>query len=234
MYRQIGLALVGIALASTAQAYTIEMSGATGGNPSSNVYQVTGLVAGDMFSVNWLLPANAQGNLLPVALSATGKFTVNQINDNSIMLGVSLKNTTNPGAYTGRLDMTALGLTTGNNTVTSAGISDGSTFVRASTDNFPAFSTTDACFFVGQNCAGAGNQGLGAGGTDAFTVAIMGDFKEGESITLDTFATKWQTGNGSYELAGSPVPVPGAVWLLGSGLLGLVGFGRRKLTAQAS
>jgi hypothetical protein len=27
----------------------------------------------------------------------------------------------------------------------------------------------------------------------------------------------------------NPVPIPGAVWLLGSGLLGLVGIGRKRL-----
>ncbi len=239
MYKQIGLAMVSLALASTAQAYSIGFSGNSGGNPAtSNVYQVTDLAVGDMFSVNWLLPANTQNsdnNSLPVALRATGKFTVREINNGSIKLGISLKNTTVRGSYGERLSLTALGLTTGNNTVDSARISGGTTFDGAATDNFPAFST-DACFFTGPNCAGGGNPGesLNPGGTDAFMVALMGDFKAGASITLDTFATKWQTGNGSYELAGSPVPLPGAVWLLGSGLLGVVGFGRRKLNAQAS
>ena len=40
------------------------------------------------------------------------------------------------------------------------------------------------------------------------------------------------TGPGNYEVAGvmllTPVPIPGAFWLFGSGLLGLVGIGRRR------
>jgi hypothetical protein len=36
-------------------------------------------------------------------------------------------------------------------------------------------------------------------------------------------------GADNIEVTGNPVPVPAAVWLLGSGLIGLVGLGRRKL-----
>jgi len=34
-------------------------------------------------------------------------------------------------------------------------------------------------------------------------------------------------GNTSLVIVMDPVPLPGAVWLLGSGLLGLAGIGRR-------
>lgn len=37
-----------------------------------------------------------------------------------------------------------------------------------------------------------------------------------------------ETGNAPYITSVNPVPVPGAVWLLGSGLAGLAGLGRRK------
>lgn len=42
--------------------------------------------------------------------------------------------------------------------------------------------------------------------------------------------SKWNTGVDGYKmtLTTSPVPVPGAVWLFGSALAGLVGYGRRK------
>lgn len=42
--------------------------------------------------------------------------------------------------------------------------------------------------------------------------------------------SKWNTGVDNYKLTmtTSPVPVPGAVWLFGSAIAGLVGFGRRK------
>ena len=38
------------------------------------------------------------------------------------------------------------------------------------------------------------------------------------------------TGFSAFDLSPSPVPVPAAVWLFGSALLGLVGLGRRKNT----
>lgn len=45
--------------------------------------------------------------------------------------------------------------------------------------------------------------------------------------TLGAFLTV-QTPGASLELFGNPVPIPGAAWLFGSGLIGLVGFARRK------
>jgi hypothetical protein len=39
------------------------------------------------------------------------------------------------------------------------------------------------------------------------------------------------TGDLEYSVPTSPVPLPAAVWLLGSGLLGLLGVGRRKVLA---
>ena len=35
-------------------------------------------------------------------------------------------------------------------------------------------------------------------------------------------------GGGSESFVNNPVPVPAAIWLFGSGLLGLVGIARRK------
>jgi hypothetical protein len=37
--------------------------------------------------------------------------------------------------------------------------------------------------------------------------------------------------DGTLEAVGGAVPLPGAVWLLGSGLLGLAGIGRRRRSA---
>ncbi|MCQ8129578.1 hypothetical protein [Methylomonas rivi] len=41
----------------------------------------------------------------------------------------------------------------------------------------------------------------------------------------------WQTTTDGYSLTVSQVPVPGAVWLFGSAMAGLIGFGRRKAVA---
>lgn len=50
-----------------------------------------------------------------------------------------------------------------------------------------------------------------------YTIAL-GGYRNGD----------WTTTNDGYKLTVSQVPVPGAVWLFGSAMAGLVGFGRRK------
>lgn len=83
--------------------------------------------------------------------------------------------------------------------------------------------------------------GSGAAGVDPLMFLITG--VTGDSIA--TYATDGSTGGqpnagslfaakvsstgpGAFIGGGSPVPVPAAVWLFGSGLLGLVGIARRK------
>jgi hypothetical protein len=51
-------------------------------------------------------------------------------------------------------------------------------------------------------------------------VSIVSTFTGGG----DTLAGSWDAG--SFQM--TPVPLPGAVWLLGSGLIGLAGFMRRR------
>ena len=45
--------------------------------------------------------------------------------------------------------------------------------------------------------------------------------------------SRWNAGVDNYKLdvTTSPVPVPGAVWLFGSAIVGMIGFGRRKAVA---
>lgn len=47
-------------------------------------------------------------------------------------------------------------------------------------------------------------------------------------ITMSSTGYLWQGETEDYKLNVSSVPIPGAVWLLGSGLIGLFGIGRRK------
>lgn len=46
--------------------------------------------------------------------------------------------------------------------------------------------------------------------------------------TIATGATSIAWGTGWYELSVTAVPVPGAVWLFGTAMAGMIGFGRRK------
>lgn len=73
---------------------------------------------------------------------------------------------------------------------------------------------TQQLFYV----TGGGNGSVGTYGTD--------------SISTKDFAGAALTSNGlSITVGTAPVPLPAAVWLLGSGLLGLTGIARRKAKA---
>jgi hypothetical protein len=51
------------------------------------------------------------------------------------------------------------------------------------------------------------------------------------NLALSVLGTATLTANGvtfAAASSGTPVPLPAAIWLLGSGLLGLAGVGRRK------
>jgi hypothetical protein len=66
---------------------------------------------------------------------------------------------------------------------------------------------------------------LGAGGPGLTTLAEV--FKIGGDLTLTN------AGHLVLAAAGNAVPLPAAVWLFGSGLLGLFGIGRRRVAAAA-
>ena len=82
----------------------------------------------------------------------------------------------------------------------------------------------------GASVANTGNQdlpfGLVMGDTVTFTFSSTNFTTESDGSNLTGF-TASATGNAT----GSLVPVPAAIWLFGSGLLGLVGMARRKKAA---
>lgn len=79
---------------------------------------------------------------------------------------------------------------------------------------------------------------LASGGTSVWTIDLGltgitdSDFNDLSSIppgNTQTFAAlKFAQGPGDDSAFGAVVPVPAAVWLFGSGLLGLIGIARRK------
>ena len=98
------------------------------------------------------------------------------------------------------------------------------------------------CLSSGSNCAGGGNGGLLPGQKDTFNLTIDGSFGTSPSVTLDTPESKFQTGIGSYETAGTitgggctsncggnNIPEPSTLPILGAGLIAVYFATRRRL-----
>ena len=64
---------------------------------------------------------------------------------------------------------------------------------------------------------------------DTFRVALFGNLTDAAKTAIDGGATV----QASYELNVSAVPVPAAVWLFGTALLGLFGFKRKASVSEA-
>jgi hypothetical protein len=225
--------LVALAIAmvvpSGVQAFTITNTGTQAGSPASDVYTV-GITAADVggsFDVAW--------SLADPALAATGTFSVVSFTSSSIVLGITLSNTTDlsvSGLDKAAILSLALGVTPNptSKTLTSAGaVFDSLGKGSGPGQNYPGgFTGIDVCVYSAQNCAGGNvNDGLQAGASDSFVLRLRGNWANG--ITLAAFGIKFQTSDGSYQLAGrpgAPIPEPTAALVFGLGLL-VASYGSR-------
>jgi hypothetical protein len=235
--------------AGTSQAYTITQIGTTGGNPGGlPLYEVSGLVEGDIFVLDWTLDGSLYGDAYPT-LSAIGSVTVTSLTATTVVLDITLENTTPP--LLGDPDLTAaitvfglgvLGIDLGNpgNMLSSAG----SFFDTYGEGNIGGGLTIDVCASTNALCTtGQPFNGINIGESDSFQFTLQGTF-DVNNLTLDSFGTKWQTNyseimpefegnNRSFELPGTPsnpIPEPSTASLVGLGLVGL-GVLRRRARA---
>lgn len=73
------------------------------------------------------------------------------------------------------------------------------------------------------------------GSTLSYFTATVNGSSAGDASTFAQIAGFWSLSNSgqlTWNAASAAVPVPAAIWLLGSGLLGLVGVGRRRNNAS--
>jgi hypothetical protein len=181
----------------------------------------TPVVVGETFALTFDQPVAGHADL-------TGSLSllVTSLTATSVGLNVSIANTTPLTEPSARL--TGFGW---NSTPSATGGSETSSvyslFVNA---NFPAFSTIDVCLSSGPSCAGGGNGGLSPQQSDVFTMAL--NYGSTAGLDFSTFAVKFQTDFGSFEVPGTPtptpVPEPGTLAILGIGLLGLASLRRRQ------
>ena len=106
----------------------------------------------------------------------------------------------------------------------------------------PLATQTEASTGASYNAQAQGKYGLAAGINDVGSlnnsaITLYGMTGNGTTLAVQTYilGTASVAANGTLTLTGngttSPVPLPAAVWLFGSGLLGLVGVSRRRKAA---
>ena len=184
---------------------------------------------GQSFSVDWNYASNtSSGGSLTSPLNAVGTFTVDSLSSSSLVLSATIDNTTALTSGLTQASLMSLGIgssPTGTASITTAG----SVFNEASpgsgpNETFPGgFTGINACIFNSGNVCSGGNinDGLAAGSSDSFVLALDGTFGSSPSITLSDFAVKFQTNINSYEFGGeslSETPEPGTLLLFGTAL----------------
>lgn len=209
----------------------------TVGSPPVSTVSTVGITQSDInqsFNVDWILNTNTNN----LNLNATSTWKIAAFDNTGITLQINVKNNTQLPSGVTRADLTAFGFginpdpNPANNGISFTSGGAGTVFngIDSSTNvNFPSFNTVDidACLYAGNNCSGGGNEGLDAGGaSDIVSIRIAGNYIS-SGATLAFFPAKFQTSQGSYELAGNAKPVPEPITLLGLGL-GTVGLGALK------
>jgi hypothetical protein len=177
------------------------------GNPSQ--YEQTPAVGitssdiGNSFTVDWSLSPENDNVDIDEELQATGKFTVNDFRSDQLDLTVDVTNTTAPSFQAAIVSM-GWGVQ-GQDASPSMG-SKGETFQNVTAaKNFPGgFKDFDACISATKNCNGGNiKKGLQSGSnSDSFQVSLAGDFGDNPSTYLQDFGMKFQSEQGSYQLAG--------------------------------
>ncbi len=194
------------------------------------------------FQLDWNYASNtSSGGGLTAPLSSVGTFTIDSFSSSDLVMSATIDNTTTLTSGLTQSYLMSIGIATA--PITSGTmLAGGSVFNSVTTGSGPqetypgGFKAINVCLFnAAGGCSGASiNDGLAAGSTDSFTVALAGNFGSSPSVTLSDFAVKFQTNEGSYEFGDggsflSETPEPPTALLFATALLVAVGLVRRRL-----
>ena len=165
-----------------------------------------------------------------------GTFDVDTIGNETGWLAIKNDWSNNTGIHT---DFLGLGATMVSNTIMIGDFSPLSTIIREGSETFSdsvgflqqggSFST----IFAGTMVSGSATLSAIGGGafqpTDASTLELVSGFNNGPTGTID--GGDWARREATATFGGSVVPVPAAVWLFGTALMGMFGFNKRRKAA---
>jgi len=233
-YLALATALVFAAGASPADAFSCSAAG--------GIYSCTNVHEGDT------LTYGINQTIGPDHLVANVSINVFDINNGHVLLDLDLTNSSSPGSPSStanRITVFGLGIDPNVNAMNSGSVSDLSitdtdALTSFDTSNFPDFPMVEFCAASGNNCAGGGSGGLRSGEEDLFRFTLNGNYADGGSITLNQFVFRFQGGQTSYELPGSPggrvpptqVPAEASLALVATGLATLTA--RRLLRGRSN
>ncbi|MPZ20346.1 MAG: cistern family PEP-CTERM protein [Luteitalea sp.] len=176
------------------------------------------------FEIDWVM---SDIDMAGHDLLATGLFTVNDLTSSELDLTVQITNNTTTDLGMFKENVLSIGWNAASpitNVSTGAPGFAGGVFPDFSLNtNFPSFQNINLCAWAGNNCSGGPvNDGLfGDGSSDTFRLLLGGSFGDTPSVTLDTFAIKFQGDAGSFEFEGNgkeQVPEPTTLLLFGVAL----------------
>jgi hypothetical protein len=212
------------------------------GNPQQNLQWVSLDSRYDngrtLDTFTWFLDKGVAGNT--ETLKATAEIIVQGFTSNLLTLFITIKNETQPSVagYNAGIASFGFGITPDARSVAFSG-TRGTVFDSVSLQRrqqqFPGgFKEIDICVIASRNCSGGSqNDLLAAGQSDSFTLNITGNFSTPggwSEVTLTDFPAKFQTTDGSFELAAVPEPTT----ILGSlAAVGYMSTLRRKLRKKS-
>lgn len=221
-----GTTLVKAYAGDTGFSLTALAGGATGSFEDANL---TSFLAADApgDTVDWLVVGAGNTNTSPLGVVSTGGTLATALNTIRTQNGSTLS-----GWNVELTQATSLlnGLITASTTPTAnswLGTNNGT----LAGNSFAPFGTTTDVSNLGGNTGQVATAGLGS--VTLYSVSAANPSGGSPGSVTPVLDVSLSTANGLTfsAISTAPVPVPAAVWLLGSGLLGLAGVSRRKSTA---